>query len=439
MIKKIITFFLHDIWAINISELPKFQAVLFRQFRILALAFRGFKEDDCMMRSSALTYYSMLSVVPVFAMIFGIAKGFGMEEKLNEVLKSQLSGQDDVLENVLAFSHNLLETTKGGLMAGVGIALLLWSVIKVMGNIELSFNAIWEIKKERSLIRKFTEYLSIILLAPIMIIVASSATIVLTAYVKQAGGLLGLDGWFDEGLSFSLKLLPYAMMWLLFTLLYVAMPNTKVKFSAALPAAILAGTCYQLLEWGYFNFQIGAVKYNAIYGSFAALPLFLVWLQASWMIVLFGAELAFANQNQNHYEYEAEINKASFLFKKKSAMVIAHYIITKFVNGDTPPTLEDLCNNLKTPFRLTNDNIYDLIQAKIISENTVDDHTTYQPAITVEKLSLQYVLEALERSGENELPHPNSKAFPVIDESINEFYRKLSALPENKLLKDIKS
>lgn len=439
MIKKIIDFITHDVWAMDVKGLPKYQQFLYRQIRVFGLAFRGFQEDDCMVRSSALTYYTMLSIVPVFAMLFGIAKGFGMEEKLNEVITSQLSGQKEVLENVLTFSHNLLENTQGGLVAGAGVALLLWSVIKVMSNVELSFNAIWAIKKERSLVRKFTEYLSFMLLAPVMIIIASSATVIISAYVKEIGDWVGMPGLFEEGVSLSMNMLPYVMMWLLFAFLYVAMPNTKVNLKSAIPAAIIAGSVFQLTQWAYFNLQIGAVKYNAIYGSFAALPLFLVWLQTSWMIVLFGGELAFSNQNHEQYEFEAEIDDASALYRKKTAITILHFIIKRFENGQEAASIDTICQDLKVPYRLAKANINDLILAKVVAEGVGNDKTgtQYLPAISINKLSIEFVLEALDRSGQNKLPSPNSEAFSVIDNNVNQFYNKLKELPENKLLKDI--
>lgn len=439
MINRVKTFITKDIWKADLASLSLQNRFLYRQLRVFVLAFRGFNEDGCMVRSSALTYYSVLSIVPVFAMIFGIAKGFGMEERLNKVLTQQLSGQEDILNKVLDFSHNLLETTKGGLIAGVGVGVLLWSVIKVMTSIEQAFNAIWTIKEERTLFRKFTEYLSFVLLAPVLIIVATSATVFITAYVRQLGGAVGLETWFNTGATLGLKLVPYLVIWLLFTFMYILMPNTNVRWQAALPAAIVAGTLYQVTEWAYFNFQIGAVKYNAIYGSFAALPLFLVWLQTSWMIVLFGGELSFANQNHEKYEYESEVNSISAQFKKKIAAVIAHKIVKQYTEGKDAPNVEELSDALKLPHRLVSLVIYDLNESNIITEivHKKDKTNRYRPAIPVEQITVGNIVYWLDKSGADNIPLPASESYNKISDRIDLLYEEFKKSNTSIVLKDL--
>ncbi|HEY1038736.1 MAG TPA: YihY/virulence factor BrkB family protein, partial [Bacteroidia bacterium] len=287
----------HKLWRLRVEKLDKKQGFLIKQLRIFTLAIKGFNEDKCLLKASALTYYLLFSIVPIIALAFAIAKGFGFEKKLEENLLQDLSEQKEVLTQVFTYANEMLSNAKGGIIAGVGVVLLLWSVMKLLGNIEDSFNEIWEIKKSRSFVRKFTDYLSIILIAPIFIIVSGSITVILKSQVDSAMHDYSWLQTIGPVFRVLLKLLSFLLITGLFTFIYMVLPNTKVKVGSAFKAAIVAAILFELLEWGYITFQIGVAQYNAIYGSFAALPLFLVWVQYSWFIVLFGAELAFANQH----------------------------------------------------------------------------------------------------------------------------------------------
>ena len=290
---KITNFIKTDIWRIRVRNLPRRKSFFIKQLRILLLAIRGFHGDKCPLQASALTFYSILSVVPVVAMAFGVAKGFGFQKLLEKQLLEKFPGQEEVMMQVVNFALSLLENTKGGMIAGIGVAVLLWTVIKVLSNIERSFNTIWEIKKSRTFGRKFSDYLSIMLISPILVIMSSSVTVFITTQVTLITEKIALLGIFSSLIFFILKLLPYCLVWILFTFIYILMPNTKVNFSSGFIAGVFAGTIFQLAQWAYIYFQVGVAKYNAIYGSFAALPLFLVWLQLSWLIVLLGAEISF--------------------------------------------------------------------------------------------------------------------------------------------------
>ena len=297
MIRNILQFITTDIWRIRLKDIPRARSFFLKLLRIIILAVRGFDEDRCQLRASALTFYSLLSIVPVVAIIFGIAKGFGFQEGLEKELLDKFSEHQAVLVQVMEFAKSLLETTKGGLIAGIGLAVLFWTVIKVLGSIENSFNNVWGVKKSRPWSRKFTDYMSVLLIAPILFILSSSLMVFITSQVTFITEKFALLGYFSSLIFFLLKLLPYCIVWILFTFIYIFMPNTKVRFTSGLVGGIVAGTIYQLVQWGYIAFQVGVAKYNAIYGSFAALPLFLVWLQLSWLVVLFGAEICFSHQN----------------------------------------------------------------------------------------------------------------------------------------------
>lgn len=428
-----------DIWRTRMQEMPLLKRIGMRCLRILLLALRGFREDACMLRASSLTFYTLLSIVPVVAMAFGIAKGFGFQSMLEEQLFKNFPGQEEVVSKVVVFAESLLETTKGGVIAGFGLVVLFWAVFKVMGNIEHSFNQIWQVKRERTLARKLSDYLAIMLLSPILIILQSSATVFVTTQITLVTQKIALLGFLSPLIFFSYKLIPHLLVWVLFTLIYLVMPNTRVKFRSALVAGVIAGSSYQVLQGLYFAFQIGASRYNAIYGSFAALPLLLAWLQLSWLIVLLGAELSFAIQNVGHYEFEQDTTHASPGLRKLVALRICLYIVRQLDQGNTPVEGERIADDLRLPLPLTSRVLRELTASGILKEVQVtdDDLQGFIPARDADHLSIGFILEALETRGVNGIPLPDSPEFASLSEALEDLRQSIQQSPANKLLKEI--
>ena len=438
-ISKFFNFIKVDIWRIRLADLPFGKSFLIKQLRIIILAIRGYDEDKCFFRASSLTFYTLLSIVPVAAMFFGIAKGFGFEKVLEKRIYENFPGQQEVLSQVLNFSNSLLQETRGGLIAGIGLAVLFWSILKVLNHIERSFNDIWEIKVGRSWGRKFGDYLSIMLISPIFIIMSGSLTVFITTQVEQITQRIALLGMFSPAISFLLKFIPYALIWALFTFLYIIMPNTKVNFKAGLLGGVVAGTIYQIAQWAYISFQVGAARYNAIYGSFAALPLFLMWVQISWWIVLFGAELSFANQNVDTYEYEPDCLKISPAYKRLLTLQIAHLLIKNFSNGKKPLTYSQISDHLSMPVRLVHNIIFDLVESGLVSETKTksDKEFAYQPARDISTLTIKTILEALDQNGTDDIPVAKTEDYRALSEALQNFSDAMENSPANKLLKDI--
>lgn len=438
-ISKFFAFLRVDIWRIRLADLPFGKSFLIRQLRVVILALRGYDEDRCVLRASSLTFYTLLSIVPVAAMFFGIAKGFGFEKRLEKELFEKFAGQEEILSQIINFSNSMLEQTKGGLIAGIGMLVLFWSVLKVLGHIEMAFNDIWGIKEQRSWGRKFSDYLSIMLISPILVLMSGSVTVFITTQVEQITQRVALLGVFSPLISFLVKLMPYVLIWVLFTILYIIMPNTKVNFKAGLFGGVVAGTLYQIAQWAYISFQVGAAKYNAIYGSFAALPLFLMWLQISWWIVLFGAELSFANQNVHTYEYEPDCLNISPGFKKLLTLQVAHLLVRNFSDGAKPLTYAQISNRLDMPVRLVHNIIFDLVESGLISEikTKADKEFAYQPARDINMLTIKYVLEALERIGTDTVPVAKTEEYRALSAALKNFSDAMESSPANKLLKNI--
>jgi len=438
-IRHLIQFLKVDIWRIRMHKLSRTKSFWLKQLRIMLLAFRGFDEDKCQLRASALTYYSLLSIVPLVAMAFGIAKGFGIEKILEKQLYEKLAGQEEVVERIISFSQTLLETTKGGVIAGVGVAILFWTVIKVLGNIESSFNDIWGIRKSRTWGRKFSDYLSIMLICPLLLIMSSSITVLVTSQVKLVVEKISFLGVLSPAIFMILSLLPYCVIWVLFTYIYIFMPNTSVSFKSGLFGGMIAGTIYQIVQWIYINFQVGVAKYGAVYGSFAALPLFLVWLQMSWIIVLFGAEISFAEQNVETYELEPDCLKASHTYKRLLALIIVQLSVKRFCLSQIPYTAADIVKEIEIPTRLLQQILFDLTEAGILVEVRLGDgrQIGYQPAFDIETLSISKVNELLDDKGLSEMPIIRSEELTRIEQCLRSFRVLAEQSSENILLKNL--
>ena len=440
-ISRAIQFVTVDIWRLRIEDLPFGKSFLVKQLRVFLLTLRGFVEDRCFSRASSLTFNTLLSIVPVAAILFGVAKGFGFEAKLKNELFDKFSGeaQQEVLWKVFDFAESMLQATRGGVIAGIGLVILFWSVINVLSNIEASFNDIWGIKQSRTWGRKFSDYLAIMILSPLFIMLSSSATVFITTKITLLTEQIKLLGMISPFIFLSLKLIPYVLLWILFTIIYVLMPNTRVNFKAGLLAGIIAGSIFQIVQWGYISFQVGTARYNAIYGSFAALPLFLMWVQISWWVVLFGAELSFAHQNVDTYEYEPDSRRVSPAFKKVLTLQIVHLLVKNFANGERPLTDTEICTRLKMPIRLVYIVLHDLIQSGVVSEirTRQDQQFAYQPARDISTLSIKYVIDAIDQNGTNNIPVARTEEFVALSEAIDNFREEMEASPANKLLKDI--
>ena len=437
-INKVSVFLKRDIWKVPLDEMSPIRAFFLRQLQILLIALRGLNDDNIYLRASALTFFTLLSLVPIVAMAFGIATGFGLEEYLVAQLEQAFVGRVEVLEFILEFAESLLETTQGGIMAGVGLGILFFTIMKVMSHIEESFNEIWQIKKERSFSRKFADYFSIMLIAPFFIILSNILSVFLSTQIEDLTTRFDLIGFFSPLLLTVMRLIPFILVWILFTLLYIIMPNTRVKFSSALVAGIIAGTIFQLVQYGYIYFQVGVARYSTIYGSFAALPLLMFWMQVSWVVVLFGAELSFANQNYEHYEYESESLNMSRYNRRLITLYMVNYLVKNFEIGDPPSTSVQLSSNLKIPIRLVSEILNELLEIKVISATkTKDEETAYQPAIDINKITVKFLTEKLDHRGMDVLTVKQGKEIEKLKSILESFNKATENSAENKLLKDI--
>jgi len=437
-VKRLIRFLQREAWEIPSEDLSGIRAVRVKFLRIVILSVRGFHRDDCLFRASALTFYSLLSIVPLFAMAFGLAKGFGFESTLQRQILERFQGQEAIILKATDFAHSLLENTQGGLIAGAGVLLLFWTIIRVLGNIEDSFNHIWGIKKSRPFPRKISDYLSAMLVCPVLLIVSSAVTVVIRSQITTVVRKIGLLGTISGPIFFALRFLPYAVIWVLFTFVYLFMPNGKIKFRSGIFAGIIGGTLYQLFQAAYVTFQIGVAKYNAIYGSFAALPLFLIWLQVSWMIVLLGAEICSAHQNAEH-GLDIDVSSLSYSQKRLLSLQVTHMLVKHFSCSEGPVRVEQVADTLGLSVRVVKNILQELVRCGLVSEicSRHGPQPAYQPAGDINRYSIKYVLDRLDQPGPESLPAVSSGTPKKLSQCLKALGDTMQKSPANLLLKDI--
>ncbi|WP_302987503.1 YihY/virulence factor BrkB family protein [Alistipes senegalensis] len=367
---------------------------LVQQYRLLFYTARGLLEHGTIVRSAALTFYTLMSLVPIVAVVFAIVKGFELAEGLTENLYALFPQNPEIIDYLVGFAENALARTQGGVVAAVALVTLFWAVIRVFGSIESAFNNIWEVKVERSITRQWTDYIAVVMIVPILWIMAN-------AVGKYAQELVGFDdSWYFELLS---RLASMIVIWVMFTFLYIIIPNAKVRFGSALMAGIVAGTIFLLFQWGYVYVQRWMTSYNAIYGSFAALPLFLIWMQTSWEILLFGGELSFAYQNIARFGEERESLLISYDQRRKVLLAVMLTVVRNFRDKGGAMPADEIRARLGLPTRIVNDVLFQLVQAgQLIAVRSGDGEreTAFTPAHDIASMTVYGVLEAVERSGQ---------------------------------------
>lgn len=349
--------------------------------------------------AAALTYSTILAIVPIMAVVFAVARGFGYSKYIETWFRDMLTSQLQAAEIIIGFVNSYLVHTKSGIILGLGLVFMLWTVLMLVSNIEKTFNDIWQVKKPRSLFRTFTDYIAMLFLVPIIIVVMAGISIFMATIADNLDQYVVIS----SVAHFLIDLSPYILLSGAFFALYVFMPNTKVHLRSAILPAILAGTAMQWLQFFYIHSQIWVSSYNAIYGSFAALPLFMLWVQFSWIICLVGAELTYTMQNLEESAFMSDAKSMSHRYRMMLSALLLSLICKRFAEGRKPYTALELKLETNIPIRVTSELLYDMTQAHLILETyTTDekgDDPVYLPAESLDNLSVGTVIDRLESQG----------------------------------------
>ncbi|MDD4608795.1 MAG: YihY/virulence factor BrkB family protein [Bacteroidaceae bacterium] len=435
-IKRIFHFLSYEIWRITDNDVSKHRSYIYYVLKTIIITIRRFKLDRITDKASALTYSTILSIVPILAIIFAIGKGFGFSDLIEKQLRTTFAGQEETIDTLLEFVNSYLSQTKSGLFVGIGIVLLLWTIINLISNVELQFNHIWQIKKSRGIYRKFTDYFSVILLMPFFILFSGGLSIYLTGFAKEMDTFIILA----PIVKIVLQVIPYFITCLIFTGLYMFMPNTHVKFKHALFSGIIVGITYQFFQYWYINGQMSVSRYNAIYGSFAAIPLFLLFLQFSWTICLVGTQLTYAGQNIRNFNFSNDTDTISRRYEDFVCILIMSVICKRFEKGETPYTSEILSTAYKIPIRLTQNMLYKLVEVGLLheaSDDTKSNIPTYQPSIDINKMTVNYILDKIDTYGSENFKIEKSKEYKALWDTMIERQKNLNQHYNQMLVKDL--
>ena len=433
LVHRLINFITYDIWRTHDDELIDWKkANLFNFVKIFVLAIRNISRLHIGAKASALTYSTLLAIVPILAILFAVARGFGFQNIVQSELFKFFAGQETALTKALQFADTSLKYAQGGIFVGIGLILLLYTVISLISGVEQNFNRIWNVKKQRSYYRQFTDYLALILIVPVFMVCNSGITILIGSSIDKIYLL-------DQVLAPIMKVIPFVIVIILFTFVYIYIPNTKVKFMNALFGGFFAGMAFQIFQMLYISGQIWISKYNAIYGSFAALPLLLMWVQLSWYICLFGMLLTQPAKNVKKLSFEKESKKFSRRYKDFFTLLIASLIIKRFETAEKPFTADELSVKHKIPSKLTGDILY-LLQLIGIVVEVVDEEkeiSTFIPAMDIHKISVAFLLQRIDQYGAEDFNKDWKYDYKAVWDSLQDYNLAGYSKYDGVLLKDL--
>jgi len=390
-------FISEDIWNQDFTKLSRLRAFAYRQLQIIYLVARAFFQDRLLVRASALVYATLLSIVPLLAVMFSLLKGFGFTNRLEPFLNQLLDPLGEQAKNIIVPNIvHFVENVNVGALGAAGFLILLVSVLSIINNIERAFNDIWKVKRTRSLQRRFSDYLSVLIIGPVLIIAVLGVTASLqsNSFVQAITHNTLIRVFFN-------KTAPFVATWIAFYFLFTFVPNTKVQISSAFIGALISGSLWQVSNWFFAHFIVSSYQTGtkaAIYAGFATLPLFLVWLFISWAVVLLGSEISYAHQNVGKISWEEKAAEYSQHFLESIALKILLFCGEKYYRGETAPTSNDIADKFNIPERVVNQVITKLLSTRLLL--LLDEESSrYVPGQSIETLKVKDVLHRLRNSG----------------------------------------
>lgn len=396
-LNNIISFLKKDMWLLDDEKLPWWKNALIKTAKVVILTAKAFISNNLFRMAAALTYSTLLAIVPIAAVIFAVARGFGFSIYIEEWFRDALESQPQVAESIIGFVNSYLVHAQSGIILGVGLVFMLWTVIMLTTNIEEAFNDIWKVGKTRSWSHAIINYTAVFFLLPIVIIVTSGVSVV---FATISDGLKEII-FVAPIIKVLVGLVPYVIWSLVFILLYVFMPNTKVMWKHAIIPGIVAGVAMQLLQLFYIHSQIWVSSYNAIYGSFAALPLFMLWLQISWTICLVGAQMCYVSQNLKDMAFDHDIREISHHHQVIMAALLLSIICKKHFKGEKACSVQQLKELSGLPMTVAAELLQRLHDTGLINVcgEYKEENTVYQPSMGTNNISLGLMVERLESNG----------------------------------------
>ena len=407
--RQLIHFLTRSLWRVSEGEVSRSRYTSYNLLKITIQTFKCFSKDRIWIRAAALSYTTLFSIIPILALLFAIAKGFGFSNLMERILRGS-AVENGTIDTVMNMIDNYLEYAKSGVFIGIGLAMLLWAIINLADSIESNMNAIWDVKKQRSYFRKLTDYMALFIVFPLVIILYAGVSIFMTTVYQRLAEYFLISSF----VHICIKLAPYVLSGLIMTGLFLFIPNTKVKFRNAFIPGIITGVIFQAFLYIYIQIQMSVSSYNAIYGSFAIIPMFMLWADISWSIILFGVEMSYVSQNIELYNFGQEVDNVSRRYHDFLCVVVMSLICKRFEQGGEPYSASELSDAGEIPIRLTGRLLDELEEVGLIrgfSADAKSETEHYLPAIDINKLSIGHLLNTLESHGCEDFKIDHTKEF----------------------------
>ena len=372
----------------------------YRILQTIILVARGFKDQVLVVRANSLSFALLFAFIPMMALIYAIARGFGFEEVLQEILSGSFLAEANIAPVLIEWIERYLETAQGGFFLGMGLIVLVWAVYAFFNMLENSFNSIWNVKQSRSLGRRLTNYIMTLLLVPILVVVTSGISI----FLNSAEILSSVLEAIEPVRKFMLRFIPFVATTAVFTWIFVAIPNTKVKFSSAFIPGIIMGLLYQVVQSLSMYLVVLFTRMSLVYGAFSIIPLILIWLNITCWLLLIGAELAFAIQNNDLFAYENDLKKMSRRYKDYVMLYILAMIIRRFEAGEAPQTAQEIATVNQLPIRLVQQLLSRMEETNIIRRVYIEqeEDQAFVPALDTKTITVEMVIGRISAQGSEE-------------------------------------
>lgn len=433
--RKIKGFLTSELWNVDLAELSKRKVLAVKTLRLIYVAVRDYSEGQLTLRAMSLVYTTLLSLVPLLAVSFSVLKAFGVHNQIEPFLLNLLAPLGpkgvDITDKVISFVENM----RVGVLGSIGLALLIYTVIELLRKIEAAINSIWKISRPRSFARRFSDYMSVILIGPVLIFsaIGLTATVMSTAMVQR---LLQIEP-FGTAFYYGSKLMPYVLVCMGFTFVYIFVPSIKVKFRSALAGGIFAGVLWQTAGWAFAKFIVTSTKYIAIYSGFAILILFMIWLYLNWLILLLGATVSFYHQYPQFLHVRKESLLLSNRIRERLAFIIMYLVGWNFHWGKRAWTLNALIERLALPIEPVQEVLGELEKKSLLVESGAEP-PEYLPARDIDMIRLKDILLAVRTAEENGFAlEERFLSQPEVDKVIGEMDNAVVSALGDKTLKAV--
>jgi membrane protein len=425
---------LDQVWETEFSNLTRFKRLIHGLIKIFLIVARDFIEKLVKLQAMALAFKTLLSLAPLLAVVFAVLKSFGVHNRMEPALAEALAPLGEKGQEITVHLIKFVDQIRVGALGSLGLVTLFITVLSLIGTIEESFNHIWRVKSPRKLTRKFSDYLSVVLVGPVLVFAAVTITATLQSnmFVQR---LMSLEP-FGTVILTLLKLVPYIALWGAFTFVYVFVPNTRVKLKAALIGGLVAAVLWQTVGWGFAAFVASSTGYDAIYKSFATLLLFLLWLHVGWVIVLLGAQVAYAYQHLHLYQEDREELARSPAGREQLALHMMFLVGRNFYHGLDPMSVSELANELSLPAGLVNDFMEMFHRARLVLP--LADEETFVLGRAPETIGIKEILDCVRNSGKAQTSSgKRTKEEQSIDEILTAANQSVAEILEGKNLQSL--